>query len=79
MRRLRQYGTEGDWTAAVLDACGAFAGRAALLTLREGVATLRAARGLDLPTDLTFPSDSASAFPTVLQMKDSLVALRTRS
>jgi hypothetical protein len=79
IRRLRQYGSEADWAAAVFDACRPFAGRAALFTLRDGIANLRAARGLEFPANLTFPISAAGAFRGVVEMKDSLVVLRTRS
>jgi hypothetical protein len=76
-RRLRQYQSEEDWAAAVLDAAQPFAGQLALFSFQGESLRLRGARELDLPEDFSFALASAPAFANAVNSKDSIIALRT--
>ena len=77
LRRLRQYQTEGEWVASLLDGASHFVHEAALLSIRDDALRLRGQRNLNLPEDLTFPVRSAAAFATAIDSKDPVIALRT--
>jgi hypothetical protein len=80
VRRLRASETEEQWSKALVDATQGFSDRAALFSLRDGSLDLAAARnipGVDhLPAT---PLDSAPAFRSAAQSRDTVVALRTKS
>ena len=80
VRRLRASETEEQWSKTIVDATQGFSDRAALFFLRDGSLELAAAR--DIPgVDqlLATPLDSAPAFRSAAQSKDTVVALRTKS
>lgn len=79
LRRLRQYGTEGEWVSALLDSAGRFAQQAAIFEVRNNTLVLRGQLRMDLPVDLSFPLASAAAFASAVQTKDPVVALRSSS
>ncbi|MCU1293350.1 MAG: hypothetical protein JWP08_2200 [Bryobacterales bacterium] len=79
LRRLKQYGTESEWVAALLDGVSHFAAGAALFAVEEGQLRLRGARKLSLPDGFAIPVTLGRAFETATNTKDPVVALRTPS
>ncbi|MBV8708936.1 MAG: hypothetical protein JO150_04600 [Acidobacteriaceae bacterium] len=79
LRRLRQYGTEGEWVSALLDSAGRFAQQAAVFEVKNSMLALRGQLKMDLPADLSFPLASAAAFASAVQTRDPVVALRSSS
>lgn len=77
LRRLRQYRTEGEWVAAVIDGVSHFVRQAAVFAVSDEVLRLRGQSNLDLPEDLAFGVRSAGAFRTAVESKDPVIALRT--
>ena len=77
LRRLRQYGTEGEWVSALLDSAGRFAQQAAIFEVKNNLLVLRGQLKMDLPVDFSFPLSSAAAFASAVQTKDPVVALRS--
>jgi hypothetical protein len=77
LRRLRHYQSEGEWSAAILDGALQFARQVALFAYHDGVLDLRGQRNLDLAENLSFSSAAAAAFESVIDSKDTVVALRT--
>lgn len=77
LRRLRQYRTESEWDAALLDGASQFVRNVALFVFRDGILHLRGERSLNLPQDLSFLASQAAAFETAIRSKDTVVALRT--
>ncbi len=77
LRRLRQYRTEGEWDAALLDGASQFVGQVALFAFQDGILHLRGQRSLNLAQDLSFSASDAAAFETAIRSKDTVVALRT--
>jgi len=77
LRRLRQYQTESEWYAAVLDGASELVREAAIFAIRDDALCLRGQCNLSLPVDLTFPVRSAGAFATAVDSKDPVIALRT--
>ncbi|HYL39118.1 MAG TPA: hypothetical protein VEV17_24585 [Bryobacteraceae bacterium] len=75
-RRLRQSGQAG-WTGALVEATQGFSDRAALFAIRGNTLHLEAAQDVpaDAPPDV--PLDSAPAFRSVADTRDTVVALRT--
>lgn len=76
-RRLKQYRTEAEWCAAVLDAAARFSTETALFALENGRLVLRGAKGITLVPDLSFPITGAAAFQNAAESKDTVIALRT--
>ena len=76
-RRLRQYESESDWIAAVLDGACLFAPQAGVFLVQREMAHLRRQRNLNVGEDLTFGVSSARAFATAIESKDAVIALRT--
>jgi hypothetical protein len=77
-RRLRHFENEGQWSHTLVDATRGFCGRAALFLVRDGKLHFEAARNIDGPG----PADgvaleSAPAFVTAVETRDTLVAMRT--
>jgi hypothetical protein len=79
LRRLRQYGKEGEWISATLDSAGHFARGVAIFEVKSGTLVLRGQVKMDLPADFSFPLASAAAFASAIGTKDSVVALRSPS
>lgn len=77
VRRLRQYRTENEWIAAILDGVSQFFEEAALFSFEDGYLRLRGHRGLNLRGDLSFSAVSAGAFQNAISSRDSVIALRT--
>ncbi len=77
VRRLRQYETETEWIASILNGAAKFAGQFALFSLQDGHVRLRGQQNLDLPNDLSFPLTSAAAFKSAVESKDAVIALRS--
>lgn len=79
-RRLRSAGTN-DWTNVLIEAAAAFCGRAALFSIRANSLHLEGARGnarSEAPVELPdVPLDAAPAFKTVVDTRDTVVAVRT--
>jgi hypothetical protein len=79
LRRLRQYGKEGEWISALLDSAGRFAQGAALFEVKNEALALRGQLKMELPADFSFPLASAAAFVSAIETKDPVVALRSPS
>jgi len=80
VRRLRASESEEQWSKAIVDATQGFSDRAALFFLRDGSLQLAAARNIpDRDQMAVMPLDSAPAFRSAAQSKDTVVALRTKS
>ena len=77
VRRLRQYQTETDWIASILNGAAKFATQFALLSLQDGQLRLRGQQNLDFSHDLSFPLASAAAFKSAVESKDAVIALRS--
>ena len=75
-RRLRQSGLAG-WAGALVEAAQGFADRAAVFTTRGGSLHLEAARNTGGDTLADVPLDSAPAFRSVVDTRDTVSALRT--
>jgi hypothetical protein len=79
VRRLRASETEEQWSQAIIDGTPGFSDRAALFILRDGSLHVDAARNIsDAEQMPAVPLDSASAFRSAAQSKDTFVALRTK-
>jgi hypothetical protein len=76
LRRLRQYRSESDWAAALLDGAGCIVEQAALFVVEGDALRLRGDRNLSLPADLSFPVASARAFANAISTIDTIVTLR---
>lgn len=80
LRRLRQYKTEHEWTAAVLDGAGSFTSSCAVFRLDGGTLRALGQRRIDLlPPGYTLPIVQARAFSTAVEFNDSSVTLRIPS
>jgi len=80
VRRLRSSESEEQWSTAIVDATQGFSDRAALFLLRDGSLHLAAARNISGADRMSVtPLDSAPAFRSAAQSKDTVVALRTKS
>ena len=79
LRRLRQYGKEGEWISALLDSAGRFTWQAALFEIKNETLALRGQLKMELPADFSFPLPSAAAFASAIETKDPVVALRSPS
>ena len=79
-RRLLHFENEGQWSHTLVDATRGFCGRAALFLIHERKLRFEAARNIDQPgpaDDIAL--DSAPAFATAVETRDTLVAMRTGS
>jgi hypothetical protein len=79
LRRFRQYQTERDWAATLLDAALHFAEQAAVFAVRDGGAESRGQVNVPAADGLSFPVSSAAAFASAIASKDPVIALRTTS
>jgi hypothetical protein len=80
VRRLRASESEEQWSKAIIDATQGFSDRAALFFLRDGSLELAASRNIPGGNRMAAtPLDSAPAFRSAAQSKDTVVALRTKS
>lgn len=77
LRRFRQYRTEAEWVAALLDGVAHFSPQAAVFTLQDGVLLLRGQLNLALPDEFSFPISSGAAFASAVESRDPVIALRT--
>ncbi|MGA2214945.1 MAG: hypothetical protein ABSH31_16850 [Bryobacteraceae bacterium] len=79
-RRLRHFENEGRWSHTLVDATRGFCGRAALFSIHDRKLHFEAARNIDQspPTD-DVALDSAPAFASAIETRDTLVAIRTSS
>ena len=77
VRRLRAFETTEEWGKTLVEATQGFCDRAALFTL--GGATLHAEAARNVAGDLTVnvPLDSAPAFASAVESRDTVVAMRT--
>jgi hypothetical protein len=79
-RRLRASATEEEWSQALVDATQDFSDRGALFLLRNGSLHLAAARSISVVDQMpAIPLNSAPAFGSAAQSRDTIVALRTQS
>jgi hypothetical protein len=78
-RRLRHFESEIQWGHTLADSTRGFCGRAAVFGLRDGRLHLEASRNIPEagPPDHV-ALDTAPAFATAVETRDTLVALRTR-
>ncbi len=79
LRRLKQYRTEGEWSAAILETAAQFSPAVALFNVDGKQLRLQGARGPELRPGLTLAIDDAQAFRAAIESKDTVVALRTAS
>jgi hypothetical protein len=79
VRRLRASETEEQWSKAIVDATQSFSDRAALFLIRDGALHLGASRNVPGGAIPAIPLDSAPAFLSAAQSRDTVVALRSRS
>ncbi len=79
-RRLRSFEDERQWSNTLVDATRGFCGRAALFLIRDRKLHLETTRNFD-DADLAggITLDSAPAFATCVETRDTLVAMRTSS
>ena len=77
LRRFRQYRTEADWIAALLDGVSHFTPQAAVFTLKDGMLRLRGQLNLALPDEFSFQVSSTAAFASAVESRDPVIALRT--
>lgn len=77
VRRLRQYRTESEWAAALLDGASQFVHQIAVFGFENGTLRLLGQRNLDLPAGLSFQAAPAAAFAAAIQSRDPVVAIRT--
>jgi hypothetical protein len=77
VRRMRQYRTESDWAAALLDGASQFVDQVAVFAFENGPLRLLGARNLDLPAAFSFPAASAAAFAAAIESRDPVIAMRT--
>ncbi len=78
VRRLREFGSEQQWTQALLDGTKGFCDRAAVFIVNGPTLELRSARGMQEQTALKVALNSAAAFASAVDTKDTVVAMRTR-
>jgi hypothetical protein len=77
-RRLRHFENDNQWSHTLVDATRGFCGRAALFLICDRTLHLEASRNVDGPAppeDVAL--DTAPAFATVVETRDTLVAMRT--
>lgn len=79
LRRLRQYHTESEWAAALLDGACQFVHQVAAFALEDGTVRLLGQRNMDLPANFSFPLASAAAFAAAIESRDPVVAMRTEA
>lgn len=79
VRRLRQYRTESEWAAALLDGALHFVHQVAVFAFENGTVRLLGQRNLDLRPGFSFPSASAAAFTAAIQSRDPVIAVRSPS
>jgi hypothetical protein len=77
LRRFRQYQSEAEWVAALLDGASHFSPQAAVFTLKDGTLRLRGQSNLALPDEFSFPISSGGAFASAVESRDPVTALRT--
>ncbi len=77
VRRLRNFENEEQWSNALLDAATGFCGRAALFLVTREAIELRGARGFESQPQFKVALDSAPAFRSAVDSRDTVVALRT--
>jgi vacuolar-type H+-ATPase subunit D/Vma8 len=77
-RRLRSFEDERQWSNTLVDGTKGFCGRAALFLIRDHKLYLETTRNFD-DADMAeeVPLDSAPAFVTAIETRDTLVALRS--
>jgi hypothetical protein len=79
-RRLRSFENERQWANTLVDATRGFCGRAALFLIRDRGLHLETTRNFDdadLAVDV--PLDTAPAFATAIETRDTLVVMRSPS
>ncbi len=77
-RRLRQFENEAQWTQVLVESTQGLAERAALFAVNQRMLELRATRNLTAPTLAPVPIAASPAFSSVLETRDTVVAMRTR-
>jgi hypothetical protein len=78
-RRLKQYKTDAEWYAAVVDGVSRFAPEVALFSVEGDRFLLKGARGLALQDDLTIDGADAAAFRNAVDSGELAVALASAS
>lgn len=76
-RRLRDYETENDWSAALIDGAALFASETALFVVEGQTLRLRTSKEMRLSAGLSFALSAAQAFANAVASKELVVALRT--
>jgi len=78
-RRLRHFESETQWSHTLADSTRGFCGRAAVFGVRDRRLFLEAARNIpgETPSE-PVTIESAPAFSTAVETRDTLIALRTR-
>jgi hypothetical protein len=76
VRRLRWFESEEQWSNVLVEATQSFSGRAALFMLRGNSLHLQAARNVLGDLD-DIPLNSAPAFRSAVETRDTVVAVRT--
>src|ERR1700693_4473378 len=80
VRRLRASESEEQWSKQIVDATQGFSDRAALFFLRDGSLQLAGARNIPGGDQMAaMPLESAPAFRSAAQFKETVVALRTKN
>ena len=78
VRRFRIFENEDDWSRSFVDATEGFCERAALFTVNGPSLRMQAARGLPPQARIdNTPLQSAPAFTSAVESRDTIVALRT--
>src|SRR5260370_129664 len=78
VRRLRSFESTGQWSTGLVESTQGFCERAVLFTLNRATLHLEAVRnvaGAALAADI--PLDSAAAFASAVESRDTVVAMRT--
>jgi hypothetical protein len=74
-RRLKQYKTDSDWYAAVMDGAARFAPEVILFSVEGDRLLLKGSRGLALPDNLIVSRSEAAAFKNALESGELAVVL----
>jgi hypothetical protein len=78
-RRLRHFESEVQWSHTLADSTRGFCGRAAVFSLHDRQLHLEASRNMpSTPQAEDIALESAPAFSTAVETRDTLIALRTR-
>lgn len=76
-RRLRSFEGQLRWSSVLVEATQGFSGRAALFTIRGSSLHLEAARNAGGGASIDVPLDSAPAFRSAVDTRDTVIAMRS--